>query len=106
MALGDRSCVPLAKTHPQRHITAVAAEEPKLDGYRALAVNSEGKRNLLSRRRNSLNRQYSLLLEALAELPDNTVIDGEVVALNEFGRPDFHLLQHYGRSLAHSLLRV
>ena len=49
----------------------------------------------VSRRRNSFNRQYSLVFEALADLPDNTVIDGEVVALNESGRPDFNLLQHY-----------
>jgi bifunctional non-homologous end joining protein LigD len=69
--------------------------EIKLDGYRAIAVKSSGKHNLLSRRRNSFNRQYSLIFEALADLPDNTVIDGEVVALDESGRPDFNLLQHY-----------
>src|SRR6516225_5507237 len=67
----------------------------KLDGYRAIAVKSSGKLNLFSRRRNPFNRQYSLVLEALADLPDNTVVDGEVVALNESGRPDFNLLQHY-----------
>ena len=67
----------------------------KLDGYRAIAVKSSGKLNLFSRRRNSFNRQYSLVFEALADLPNNTVIDGEVVALNESGRPDFNLLQHY-----------
>jgi len=43
----------------------------------------------------AINTQYSLVFEALADLPDNTVIDGEVVALNESGRPDFNLLQHY-----------
>jgi bifunctional non-homologous end joining protein LigD len=69
--------------------------EIKLDGYRALAVKSAGKLNLCSRRRNSFNRQYALVFEALADLPDNTVIDGEVVALNESGLPDFNLLQHY-----------
>ena len=69
--------------------------EIKLDGYRAIAVKSSGKLNLLSRRRNSFNRQYSLVFEALADLPDNTVIDGEVVALDESGRPDFNLLQHF-----------
>ena len=69
--------------------------EIKLDGYRAIAVKSTGKLNLLSRRQNSFNRQYPLVTEALADLPDNTVIDGEVVALNESGRPDFNLLQHY-----------
>lgn len=70
------------KLHPQRHITANATEEIKLDGYRALAVKSEGKLNLFSRRRNSFNTQYKLVFEPLADLPDNTVIDGEVVALN------------------------
>ena len=67
----------------------------KLDGYRAIAVKSSGKLSLFSRRRNSFNRQYSQVFEALADLPDNTVIDGEVVALDESGRPDFNLLQHY-----------
>ena len=69
--------------------------EVKFDGYRAIAVKSGGRLNLFSRRRNSFNSQYSLVFEALADLPDNTVIDGEVVALNESGRPDFNLLQHY-----------
>ena len=69
--------------------------EVKLDGYRAIAVKSAGNLSLFSRRRNSFNRQYPLVLGALAKLPDNTVIDGEIVALNELGRPDFNLLQHY-----------
>jgi bifunctional non-homologous end joining protein LigD len=69
--------------------------EIKLDGYRAMAVKSGGRLNLFSRRRNSFNTQYSLVFEALADLPDNTVIDGEIVALNESGRPDFNRLQHY-----------
>jgi len=69
--------------------------EIKLDGYRAIAVKSSGRLNLFSRRRNSFNTQYSLVFDALADLPDNTVVDGEVVALNESGRPDFNLLQHY-----------
>ena len=58
-------------------------------------MKSSGKLSLLSRRRNSFNRQYSLVFEALADLPDDTVIDGKVVALNQSGRPDFNLLEHY-----------
>jgi len=57
----------------------------KLDGYRVIAVKSCGKLNLFSKRRNPFNRQYSLVFEALADLPDNTVTDGEVVALDESG---------------------
>jgi bifunctional non-homologous end joining protein LigD len=79
----------------ERHITFTATEEIKLDGYRAIVVKSAGKLNLFSRQRNSFNRQYPLVFDALADLPDNTVIDGEIVALNESGRPDFNLLQHY-----------
>jgi bifunctional non-homologous end joining protein LigD len=60
-----------------------------------MAVKSSGKLNLFSRRRNSFNRQYSQVFGALSDLPDNTLIDGEVVALDESGRPNFNLLQHY-----------
>jgi ATP-dependent DNA ligase len=80
---------------PQRHITPNATEEIKLDGYRAQAINSDGKLILLSRRRKSFNRQFPLIVEALGDLPENTVIDGEVVALDKSGRPDFNLLQNF-----------
>ena len=38
--------------------------EIKLDGYRAVAIKSEGRLNLVSRRRNSFNTQYPLVLVA------------------------------------------
>ena len=41
-------------------------------------MKSSGNLNLFSRRRNSFNTQYSLVFDALADLPDNTVVDGEV----------------------------
>ena len=78
-----------------RNITSYTTQEIKLDGYRAIAIKSDGKLNLISRRRNSFNGQYPLVVEASADLPDETVIDGEVVALDEAGRPDFNLLQHF-----------
>src|SRR5215471_10816773 len=72
--------------------------ELKLDGYRAIAFKSEGKAHLRSRNDNDFTRKYPAVAEALAELPDETVVDGEIVALDESGRPSFNLLQNYGSS--------
>jgi len=68
--------------------------EVKLDGYRALAVKSGSGVTLFSRRRKSLNRQFPYIVEALADLPEGTVVDGELVAIDDDGRPDFNLLQN------------
>jgi bifunctional non-homologous end joining protein LigD len=69
--------------------------ELKLDGYRAIGIKSDHAVRLLSRRNNSFNRQYPLIVEALSELSEETVVDGEVVALDQSGFPNFNLLQNY-----------
>jgi len=70
--------------------------ELKLDGYRALAIKSSGKVHLRSRNDNDFSGRYSEITEALAPMPDETVLDGEVVALDESGKPSFSVLQNYG----------
>ena len=72
--------------------------ELKLDGYRAIAFKSGGKVHLRSRNDNDFAVRYSDITKALASMPDETVIDGEVVALDERGRPSFNTLQNYGSS--------
>lgn len=67
--------------------------EIKLDGFRAIEVKSGRSVSLFSRRRKPFAR-YPQIVEALSELPEGTVLDGEIVALDDDGRPSFSLLQH------------
>ena len=69
--------------------------ELKLDGYRLLA--SAGPR-LFSRNGNDLSDCFPEVSRAVASLPVNSVVlDGEVVALDEAGRPSFQRLQQRGK---------
>jgi bifunctional non-homologous end joining protein LigD len=72
--------------------------EIKLDGYRAVAFKSSGKVHLRSRNDNDFSVRYSAIAKALQAMPEETVIDGEILALDEDGRPSFHLFQNYGSS--------
>jgi DNA ligase D-like protein (predicted ligase) len=69
--------------------------EIKLDGYRLEAVKNSGVTKLYSRRRNVLNEKFQYVADALKKLPDSTIIDGEIVALDVDNRSDFHLLQNF-----------
>lgn len=69
--------------------------EIKLDGYRLEAIKHKGKVSLYSRRQNLLNEKFGYIAEALAELPAATVLDGELVALDDNGITNFNLLQNF-----------
>ena len=68
----------------------------KLDGYRAVAVKSRGIVHLRSRNDKDFTTSYPSIVRGLQGLPDDTVIDGEVVAFDEEGRPSFSALQNHG----------
>jgi bifunctional non-homologous end joining protein LigD len=59
------------------------AYQIKLDGYRAIAFKKSGTLHLRSRNDNDFSQRYPAVIDGLARLPDNTVIDGEVVAFDE-----------------------
>jgi len=67
----------------------------KLDGYRAIAFKTGGKVHLRSRNDNDFTSRYPAVVRGLSKMPDETVIDGEIVALDEDGRPSFNALQNF-----------
>ena len=70
--------------------------ELKLDGFRAIGRRSGRSAKLWSRNQKDRTSRFPAIGETLAELPSDTVIDGEIVALDSDGKPSFNLLQGYG----------
>lgn len=68
--------------------------EIKWDGYRALAL-IDKKVELYSRNENSFNRQFPLIVEDLAKIDSQVILDGEIVILDAEGKSQFQLMQNY-----------
>ena len=77
--------------------------EVKFDGYRCLAGRDAKGVTLWSRRENLFTKQFPNIARACERLPPGTIVDGEIVAVDESGRVSFNLLQHH-RSKAQALL--
>lgn len=69
--------------------------EIKWDGYRAIAEVNKKDVKLYSRKGNSFLSAYPEVVEELYKMKWNVVLDGEIVVLNEQGKPDFQKLQDY-----------
>jgi bifunctional non-homologous end joining protein LigD len=75
--------------------------EAKFDGYRALGLKDGASVKILSRKGNDLTSDYPAIAEALAKLKVKAaLLDGEIVAFDEYGRPSFQHLHHRSASSA------
>jgi bifunctional non-homologous end joining protein LigD len=87
----------LAETRDDAFTAAGWLFELKLDGYRVLAAR-DGAARLLSRNGNDLSSGFPEVIRVLTALPfSRLLLDGEVVALDEAGRPSFQRLQQRAR---------
>jgi bifunctional non-homologous end joining protein LigD len=72
--------------------------EVKLDGYRMRIAREAGKARLITRNGNDYTAAFPELARAVSALPyDGLVMDGELVILDEAGRPSFQRLQNRAR---------
>lgn len=70
------------------------AFEIKFDGCRCVAVKLGSEVTLFSRNKKTLNRRFAGVVEALSAIAGDWVVDGELVALDDQGRPSFQRLQN------------
>jgi bifunctional non-homologous end joining protein LigD len=68
--------------------------EIKWDGYRAVSFIQDGNVRLVSRNQNNLTGEFPELHELSKSIKaENAVLDGEIVVLDDQGRPSFSLMQ-------------
>jgi ATP-dependent DNA ligase len=73
--------------------------EPKLDGYRVIAVKNGGSANLFPMEGRRFDERFPRVRAALNNLTAKSIVlDGEVVAVEPSGRPNFNELQNAART--------
>lgn len=70
--------------------------EMKWDGYRAIATKNR-EIQLISRGQKSFNARYPAIVNELKKISGKFIVDGEIVLLDQKGKPNFQLLQNYQR---------
>jgi bifunctional non-homologous end joining protein LigD len=75
-------CFSVPRPYPEGNVWQY---ELKLDGFRAEGIKSGGQVCLRSRNNKDFNAKYPAIVQALVAMPDETVIDGEMVAVEESG---------------------
>jgi bifunctional non-homologous end joining protein LigD len=81
--------------------------ELKLDGYRALLRKDGASVRLISRNDKDLSGMYPGIVTAGRRLnAERAIVDGEIVAVDQMGRPSFQALQHRSAHPKHIIVFV
>lgn len=72
--------------------------EIKWDGYRAVTQKNGKEILLYSRNGLSFQKTYPIVFDQLKNIKADATLDGEIVVLNDEGKPDFQFLQHYSEN--------
>jgi bifunctional non-homologous end joining protein LigD len=88
----------LAETREQPFSKPGWLFELKLDGYRVRAAREDGAAKLVSRKGHDMTAAFPEIAKAVAALPyEGLILDGELVVLDDAGRPSFSRLQNRAR---------
>src|SRR5262245_16583223 len=88
----------LAETREEPFSRAGWLFEVKLDGYRMRAVKENGQARLITRNGNDYSAAFPELIRPISALPyANVLMDGELVILDDAGRPSLQRLQNRAR---------
>lgn len=69
--------------------------EVKWDGFRALSYRNKDSVELRSRNNKDFNKKFYPIYQALKDWNVNAVVDGEIIVVNDKGKPDFNALQEW-----------
>lgn len=72
--------------------------ELKLDGTRCLAYLDKNEATFINRRFRNITKTYPELNNLNKQVKDKCILDGEIVCLDETGKPSFNILQTRGLS--------
>jgi bifunctional non-homologous end joining protein LigD len=86
-----------AELPPERHEWRY---ELKLDGLRPIGRKSGRSAQLWSRNQKDFTRRFLDIVKGIRELLNDTVVNGEIVALDENDKPSLDLLQGFGSANA------
>ena len=69
--------------------------EIKWDGYRAVALMHQQRFELISRNNKSFNEKFYPVYDAIKAWGIDAVVDGEIVVIDDHGKPNFNALQNW-----------